>query len=73
MSEIGKHDSIEAIEKASLDELRALQLERMQWSLHHAYENVPSYKKKFDQASVHPSDLKQLSDISKFPFTTKLK
>jgi phenylacetate-CoA ligase len=69
---MGKHDSIEAIEKASLDELQALQLQRMQWSLHHAYENVPCYTNKFDQAGLHPSDLKQLSDLSKFPFTTKL-
>ncbi len=59
------------IEHASRDELQALQLERLKWSLQHAYDNVPHYRKKFDEAGVHPSDLKQLSDIAKFPFTTK--
>ena len=62
---------LEPIEKASLDELQALQLERLRWSLSHAYENVPHYKAKFDEAGVHPSDLKTLADIAKFPFTTK--
>ncbi|NHO89182.1 phenylacetate--CoA ligase [Pseudoteredinibacter isoporae] len=64
-------DELESIEKASIDELRAVQLERMQKSLHHAYENSPHYRKAFDAHGVHPSDLKQLSDLSKFPFTTK--
>lgn len=59
------------IEHASRDEIQALQLERLQWSLQHAYDNVPHYRKKFDEAGVHPSDCKQLSDIAKFPFTTK--
>ena len=72
MATSGQHDSLEAIEKASQDELQALQLERMQWSLQHAYENVPCYKKKFDEAGVHPSDLKQLRDLAGFPLTTKL-
>ena len=72
MATSGQHDSLEEIEKASQDELQALQLERMQWSLQHAYENVPCYKKKFDEAGVHPSDLKQLRDLAGFPFTTKL-
>ena len=72
MTSVGQHDALEAIEKASVDELQALQLERMQWSLQHAYENVAHYRKKFDQAGIHPSDLKQLSDLAKFPFTTKL-
>jgi len=61
----------EAIEHAGMDELRALQLERLKWSVSHAYDHVPHYKKAFDDAGVHPSDLKQLSDISRFPFTTK--
>lgn len=64
-------DELESIEKASIDELRAVQLERMQKSLHHAYENSPHYRKAFDAHGVHPNDLKQLSDLSKFPFTTK--
>lgn len=63
--------ALEPIEHASRDEIQALQLERMKWSLKHAYENVPHYRKSFDDAGVHPDDLKQLSDLSKFPFTTK--
>ncbi|MDI4632155.1 phenylacetate--CoA ligase [Pelomonas sp. V22] len=62
---------LESIETASRDELQALQLERLRWSLTHAYENVPHYKAAFDAKGVHPSDLKQLSDLAKFPFTTK--
>lgn len=72
MATSGQHDSLEAIETASQDELQALQLQRMQWSLQHAYENVACYTKKFDAAGIHPSDLKQLSDLARFPFTTKL-
>src|SRR5699024_6312918 len=62
---------LEPIETASVDEIRALQLERLRWSLQHAYENSPFYRQRFDEVGVHPSDLKQLSDLSKFPFTTK--
>lgn len=62
---------LEKIERASVDELRSLQLERMRWSLAHAYNNVAFYKQKFDQHGVHPDDLKSLSDLSKFPFTVK--
>ncbi|MDS1141926.1 phenylacetate--CoA ligase PaaK [Pusillimonas sp. SM2304] len=61
----------DAIEHASKDELQSVQLERMKWSLKHAYDNVPHYKQAFDAAGVHPDDLKQLSDLSRFPFTTK--
>jgi phenylacetate-CoA ligase len=61
----------EAIEHASQDELRSLQLERLKQTLKNAYENVPHYRQAFDQAGVHPDDLKQLSDLSRFPFTTK--
>ena len=57
------HRELEPIEKASLDELRALQLERMQWSLQHAYDNVAHYRKLFEDKGVHPSDLKSLSDL----------
>ncbi|MBX2878465.1 MAG: phenylacetate--CoA ligase [Granulosicoccus sp.] len=63
--------SLEPIEIASRDEIEALQLERMKWSLSHAYENVPMYRKRFDGASVHPDDLKTLSDLANFPFTVK--
>lgn len=59
------------IETASIEQLRQLQLTRMQQTLKHAYDNVPHYKKLFDQQGVKPEDLQQLSDLSKFPFTTK--
>ena len=62
---------LEAIETASVDELRALQLERLQWTLGHAYTNVAMYRKKFDDATIHPSDLKTLEDLEKFPYTSK--
>ncbi len=62
---------LEPIEKASIDELRALQFERLQWSLRHAYDNSPFYRQRFDQAGVHPDDLKSLQDLAKFPFTSK--
>jgi len=62
---------LEAIETASRDQIQSLQLQRLRWTLQHAYDNVPHYKKAFDEKGVHPSDLKQLSDLSKFPFTTK--
>jgi phenylacetate-CoA ligase len=58
-------------EELSLDELHALQLERLQWTLRHAYTNVPFYTKKFDGAGVHPDDCRSLADLAKFPFTTK--
>jgi len=62
---------LEPIEKASLDELRALQRERLRASLAHAYQNVPHYRRKFDAAGVHPEDLRRLEDLAQFPFTTK--
>jgi phenylacetate-CoA ligase len=64
-------ESLEPIETASRDEIAALQLERLRWSLNHAYQNVPHYKKAFDDKKVHPDDLKDLSDLAKFPFTVK--
>ncbi|MDF3415295.1 phenylacetate--CoA ligase [Sulfitobacter sp. M57] len=64
-------DTLDAIETASRDEIAALQLKRMKWSLRHAYDNVPFYKKSFDDAGVHPDDLHDLSDLAKFPFTVK--
>src|SRR5277367_7107679 len=62
---------LEPIEKASGDELAALQLARMRASLSRAYENVPHYRKKFEAAGVTPADLKSLADLARFPFTTK--
>ncbi len=62
---------LEPIERASRDELQALQLQRLQWTLKHAYDNVPHYRKAFDAKGVQPSDCKTLADLSKFPLTAK--
>jgi phenylacetate-CoA ligase len=62
---------LDPIERASRDELQALQLERLKWTLNHAYENVAHYRQAFDEAGVHPQDLKTLADLAKFPFTHK--
>ncbi len=64
-------DELEPIELASRDELQALQLARLQWSLKHAYDNVAHYRKAFDAKGVKPGDLKALEDLAKFPFTVK--
>jgi phenylacetate-CoA ligase len=64
-------EDLEPIERASIDELRALQLERLQWSLRHAYDNVPHYRAAFDERGVHPDDCRDLADLAKFPFTAK--
>ena len=64
-------DTLDPIETASRGELAALQLERLQWSLAHAYENVDHYRRTFDDAGVHPRDVKALGDLSNFPFTVK--
>ncbi|WP_435229837.1 phenylacetate--CoA ligase PaaK [Pseudopelagicola sp. nBUS_20] len=66
-----KREDLEAIEIASIDEIRALQLKRLKWSLRHAYDNVSMYRSRFDEVGVHPNDLKTLGDLSKFPFTCK--
>jgi phenylacetate-CoA ligase len=63
--------NLEPIEKASIDELRALQLQRLQWSVRHAYDNVAHYRESFRAAGVHPQDLRSLEDLAKFPFTVK--
>ena len=63
--------TLEPIERASRDEIEALQLERLRWSLAHAYENVPHYRTAFDAAGVHPDDCRSLADLAKFPFTVK--
>ncbi|MEU8234931.1 phenylacetate--CoA ligase PaaK [Actinoplanes sp. NPDC048967] len=64
-------EDLDPIERASVDELRALQLRRLQWSLRHAYDNVPQYRKMFDEIQVHPDDLREPADLAKFPFTDK--
>jgi phenylacetate-CoA ligase len=66
-----RKSDLDPIEIASRDEIAALQLERLRWSLAHAYENVPHYRRAFDARGVHPDDLRQLSDLAKFPFTVK--
>jgi phenylacetate-CoA ligase len=68
---MGEHDQLEPIENASVDALRALQLERLKWTVRHAYDNVPHYRKKFDAHGVRPDDLQRLEDLARFPFTTK--
>jgi phenylacetate-CoA ligase len=62
---------LEPIEKASIDELRTLQLERLQRTVHHAYDHVAHYRAAFDEAGVHPDDVKELADLAKLPFTSK--
>jgi phenylacetate-CoA ligase len=62
---------LEPIERASRDEIVALQTERLRWSLAHAYQNVPAYRAKFDAAGVHPRDFARIEDLAKFPFTGK--
>jgi len=66
-----RREDLNPIEIASRDEIAAVQLQRMKWSLRHAYDNVAHYKASFDAAGVHPDDLNDLSDLAKFPFTTK--
>jgi phenylacetate-CoA ligase len=65
------HFPLEPIESAGAEALRALQLERLQWSLKHAYDNVPHYRGKLDAAGVKPHDCRRLEDLARFPFTTK--
>jgi phenylacetate-CoA ligase len=64
-------DLLDPIERASRDEITALQIRRLRDTLHRVYENVPHYRKAFDARGVHPDDLKELKDLAKFPFTTK--
>lgn len=66
-----RKEELDPIEIASIDEICALQLDRLKWSVRHAYDNVPMYRQRFDAAGVHPDDLQQLSDLAKFPFTYK--
>ncbi len=66
-----RREELEPIERASTDELRALQTDRLTWSVRHAYENVPHYRASFDAAGVHPDDIKSLDDLARLPFTAK--
>src|ERR1700744_4724479 len=69
MPDLAPSGELEPIERASADELRALQLERLRWSLGHAYANVPHYRTAFDAAGVHPDDCKDVPDLARFPLT----
>src|SRR3979411_886916 len=69
--ESGYRAEMDDAERASRDEIMALQTRRLAWSRAHAYDNVAHYKKAFDKAGVHPGDFKQLSVLAKFPFTVK--
>ena len=62
---------LDPIETASRDEISALQLQRLQWSVRHTYDNVEPYRKRCEEQGVHPDDLKTLADLGKFPFMTK--
>ena len=64
-------ETLDAEERMSVDELRALQLTRLRETLHRAYANVPHYRRAFDAAGVHPDDCRDLSDLAKFPTTSK--
>jgi phenylacetate-CoA ligase len=64
-------EDLEPIETASREELTALQLDRLRWTLRHAYDNVGHYRAAFDAANVHPDDCRELADLARFPFTTK--
>jgi phenylacetate-CoA ligase len=63
--------TLDPAERMSVDEVRALQLERLRWSLRHAYDNVPHYRRAFDAAGVHPDDVRELGDLARFPTTSK--
>ena len=67
----GYRAELDDAERASRDEILSLQTKRLAWSLAHAYDNVAHYRKAFENACVHPSDFKQISDLAKFPFTVK--
>src|ERR1700691_2526894 len=71
LRESGYRAEMDDTERASRDQIMALQTKRMAWSLAHAYDNVAHYRKAFDKAGVHPSDFRQLADLARFPFTVK--
>ncbi|MDP9429902.1 MAG: phenylacetate--CoA ligase [Actinomycetota bacterium] len=64
-------DTLDPAERLSVDELRAVQLDRLRWSLRHAYDNVPHYRRVFDTAGMHPEDCRELADLARFPTTSK--
>jgi len=70
-AKIPQPGDLEPIETASRDEISALQLERLKWSLRHSYDNVAPYRARCVEKGIHPDDLKTLADLAKFPFMTK--
>ena len=68
---MGEKAGLDAIESASRDELESLQMRWLEWSLRHAYENVPAYRRKCEAWQIHPDDLRAVDDLARFPFTTK--
>jgi phenylacetate-CoA ligase len=64
-------DLLDPAERMSLDELQSMQLQRLRWTLRHAYDNVPHYRHRFDAAGVHPDDCRELADLATFPTTSK--
>ena len=66
-----RRDELDPVERIGVDELRALQLDRLRHSLRHAYDNVPHYRRALDDAGAHPADLRELAGLARFPFTTK--
>ena len=64
-------EDLDQVEIASRDEIESLQLERLRWSLRHAYDHVDAYRRRFDEAGVHPDDCQALDDLATFPLTTK--
>jgi len=70
-TQLSEDTCLHAAERLDRDALEALQLERLQWTVRHAYENVSLYREKFDAVGVHPDDIKTLADVQKLPFTTK--
>ncbi|MFC5995113.1 phenylacetate--CoA ligase PaaK [Pseudonocardia hispaniensis] len=71
LGEAPEADLLDPAERMSIDEIRALQLQRLRWTLRHAYENVPFYRQSFDAHGVHPDDCRELADVAKFPTTSK--
>jgi phenylacetate-CoA ligase len=71
LGEAPEQDLLDDAERMSAEELQELQLRRLRWSLRHAYENVPHYRRAFDAAGVHPDDCRELTDLARFPTTTK--
>lgn len=71
VSKVPNPDELEPIETASVDELRSLQLDRLKWSVGHAFDNVAAYRRKCEEQGVSPADLNSLEDLAKFPFTVK--